>query len=248
MINNYPIIDIFEKKSKFSKLSSQMIYGEKFDIKRRYSNWLKIKTKYDSYEGFIKIKKFKKNFVPNYKIKSIKSLIYKKKNKKFIITKGYLPFASKVKIYSKYKDFYEFERNKWIKRNDLKKIGYINKDFVKIFKMFLNVKYKWGGKSFKGIDCSALLQIFFKFNNISIPRDTKDQVKFFKKNINSFKFSKGNLIFWKGHIAICLNNKSLIHAYGPKKKVLIMQIVKTIEEIKNNAKLNKIKIKRINDY
>ena len=38
-----------------------------------------------------------------------------------------------------------------------------------------------GGKSFKGIDCSALIQIFLNFNNKFCPRDAKDQVKFFKK-------------------------------------------------------------------
>ena len=114
--------------------------------------------------------------------------------------------------------------------------------------MFLNVSYKWGGKTFEGIDCSALLQIFFQYNNISIPRDTKDQVKFFKKIKKSRYFNKGNLIFWKGHIAICLSKYSLIHAYGPKKKVIMMDINSTIEEIKKNAKLEKTKIKRINDF
>ena len=55
-------------------------------------------------------------------------------------------------------------------------------NFVKIFKKFLNVKYVWGGKTFQGIDCSALIQIFFYYNNSFYPRDTKDQIKYTKKN------------------------------------------------------------------
>ena len=55
-------------------------------------------------------------------------------------------------------------------------------NFVKIFKKFLNVKYVWGGKTYKGIDCSALLQTFFNYNNSFYPRDTKDQIKYTKKN------------------------------------------------------------------
>ena len=104
-------------------------------------------------------------------------------------------------------------------------------------KIFNNVKYKWGGNSFKGIDCSALVQIFYKFNNKFCPRDSKDQMKFFNKNVKLKKIKKNNLIFWKGHVAICLSNKKLIHAYGPKKRVVIMNIVKTIKEIDNNANL-----------
>ena len=62
MINNYPIVNIYEKNSLKSKLSSQLIYGEKFQILNKKKDWLKIKTSYDNYIGFIKKKKiFKKN-------------------------------------------------------------------------------------------------------------------------------------------------------------------------------------------
>jgi len=131
-----------------------------------------------------------------------------------------------------------FENDKWIYLKDIKVINYQEKNFVKILKMFINCKYKWGGKTYNGIDCSALLQIFFQFNNKFVPRDTKDQVKFFKKK--NFSLFKKKLIFWKGHIAICVNKNSLIHAYGPKKRVLVMNINKTINEIRQNAKLEVI--------
>ena len=120
-----------------------------------------------------------------------------------------------------------------------------NKNFVKIFKKFLNVKYVWGGKTFNGIDCSALLQIFFIYNNLFFPRDTKDQIKYTKKNLKNRKFKKGDIIFWKGHVAICLNSKKLIHAYGPEKKVIIMPIIETINKIQRTAKLKVKKISKI---
>ena len=59
-----------------------------------------------------------------------------------------------------------------------------------------------------------------------------------KKNL----FDKGDIIFWKGHVAVCLNSKKLIHAYGPRKKVVIMPIKKTIDLIEKTAKL---KIKKV---
>ena len=63
-------------------------------------------------------------------------------------------------------------------------------------------------------------------------------IKIIKKNI----FKKGDIIFWKGHVAICLNSKKLIHAYGPEKKVLMMPIFQTIKRIEETAKL---KVKKI---
>ena len=101
-----------------------------------------------------------------------------------------------------------------LKKNDVMPLNYKQKIFKNI-KMFKNIPYKWGGKSYKGIDCSALVQLFFKFNNLYCPRDTKDQIKYFKK---VKKIKKNAIIFWRGHVAVCLSKNNLIHAYGPKKR------------------------------
>ena len=103
--------------------------------------------------------------------------------------------------------------------------------------MFLNCPYKWGGKTFEGIDCSALIQIYYQYNNKYFPRDTIDQIKKHKSIKLKRKFKKGDIIFWKGHVAVCINSKNLIHAYGPMKKVIIMPINETIKRIKKTAKL-----------
>ena len=116
---------------------------------------------------------------------------------------------------------------------------------MKILNYFRNCRYIWGGKSFKGIDCSALIQLFYLYNNKFFPRDTKDQILFKKGKKKIIDFSKGDIIYWKGHVAICLNKKRLIHAYGPKKKVLIMDIKKTIKLINETAKLKVKKIIKI---
>jgi len=138
-----------------------------------------------------------------------------------------------------------FEKNKWIKQKDITLINKKEKNFVKIFKSYLNCKYKWGGKTYDGIDCSALIQIFYKFNNKFFPRDTVDQIKYKKGSITKKKFKLGDIIYWKGHVAFCINSKKLIHAYGPKKKVIVMPIYKTIKIIEKTANLKVKKICRV---
>ena len=143
-----------------------------------------------------------------------------------------------------------FQKGKFTKQRKLllkflKKLTHKENNFTKIFKKFLEVKYVWGGKTFKGIDCSALLQIFYCYNNSFYPRDTKDQIKYTKKNSKKRLFKKGDIIFWKGHVAMCLNSKQLIHAYGPERKVIIMPIIETINRIEKTAKLKVKKVSRI---
>ena len=74
---------------------------------------------------------------------------------------------------SKIEHYVKIEKNKWIKKVDIKKFNHIENNFTKIFKKFLNVKYVWGGKTFQGIDCSGLLQIFFYYNNSYLVQETQ---------------------------------------------------------------------------
>ena len=245
MENNFfckvPQLNIYEKASKSSKISSQLLYGEKFKILSTNKNWIKIKSNFDNYTGYIQNKSYSKGFNANYKVSSLKANIYKKPNFK---TNIFLSLGSKLSVKETNKNYARIDKNKWIKKKDIKNINYKEKNFIKIFKKFLNIKYIWGGKSYRGIDCSALLQIFYYYNNKFFPRDTKDQIKYLKGNIKR-NYRKGDIIFWKGHVAICLNSKQLIHAYGPEKKVLIMPILKTIKRIENTAKLKVKKIAKI---
>ena len=248
MINNFSLINIYEKPKQYSKLSSQMLYGEKFKILENKGHWLKIKTNYDNYTGYIRKKKFLiKEFVPTFKVSSKKTEIFTKRNKKLIKTNRFLFFASRIKKIEEYKNFIEFEKNKWIKKKHLKKIKFFENNSNKIFKLFLNSKYLWGGKTSDGIDCSSLIQIYFFYNGVFFPRDTKDQIKYCKKKIKK-KFTKGDIIFWKGHVGACLNQIKFIHAYGPRKKVLIMPTIETIKHIRKTAKLNVKKISNIKTY
>ena len=233
----YPCINIYELPSINSKISSQIIYGEKFKVLKKVKNFLKIKTSYDRYHGYIKNKKFINKINLTHKVKVLKTRIYESNN--------FLPFSSEIQILKKKKNYVMFEENKWIKKKDITLINKKERNFVKILNLFNNCKYKWGGKTFKGIDCSALIQIFYKFNNKFFPRDTINQIKF-KKEINKKKkYKRGDIIYWKGHVALCVNSKKLIHAYGPEKKVIIMPIKETISRIEKTANLKVRKVYKI---
>ncbi len=250
MKNNFlkaSVVNINSKPSINSEVTSQILYGEKFQILSKNKRWIKIKTNYDNYIGYIKKDKFNHKFKPTHKIYKLKSKIFRRVNSKFLATTDFLSFASGVEIKSTKKNYIEFEKNRWINKNDLKKINHYEKNYIKVLKLFLGSKYLWGGKTYKGIDCSALMQIYFYYNRIFFPRDSKDQMNFCKK-ITKAKMNRGNIIFWKGHVGMCINKSNFIHAYGPKKKVLIMPTNFTIELIAKTANLIVKKISDIKRY
>ena len=244
---NKSVANIYLKPSPNSEVISQILYGEKFKILLKRKKWIKIRTSYDNYIGYIKNVKFLINFKPAYKISKIKSRIFLKKNNKFLSSNHYLYYGSGVCVRNENRKYIEFEKNKWIKKSDTKNIDHYEKNYIKIFKSFLNTKYLWGGKTCVGIDCSALIQIYFYYNRIFFPRDTKDQIRFCKRK-KSRNLLNGDIIFWKGHVGICLSKFKFIHAYGPKKKVIVMPAIRTIKLIGKTANLKVKKVSNISNY
>ncbi len=242
LTNNLSVVNLFKKPSKKSEIVTQMIFGESFLILKKTSRWLKIKIKEDGYRGYVQNKNFSKFLKPSHKVSILKAKVYKLPNKRKKL--NIIPFGSKIKVLEKKNKFLKFSKG-WINQNDVKLISHVEKNLFKRINIFKNIKYKWGGKSFKGIDCSALIQIFLNFNNKFCPRDTKDQVKYFKKNIKLKDIKKNDIIYWKGHVALAISNKKLIHAYGPVKKTVVMGINQTIKKIEQTAKLKVIGIKRV---
>ena len=243
MRNDLSFINVYKKTNVKSEVVTQLLYGDVFKIIKKKGSWFEIKNDLDNYKGFIKKKKFPLNQKNTHKICKLNANLYFKPNLKNKIKKK-LSFGSKIKIIKKKNNFFKFD-NLWIKKKDLKKINYKTKDIFKSINKFINIKYKWGGKHFTGVDCSGLIQLFINFNNKFCPRDTKDQLKYFRKKIELNNIKKNDLIFWKGHVAVVTSKNNLIHAYGPLKKTVKMSIKKTIDHIYKTANLKVSGIRRI---
>ena len=243
MKSKFPVLNVYKKKTKKSSVVTQLLYGDTFKKLEQKGSWIRIKNDSDNYKGYIKNKKFNLDDKSTHKVYILHAKLYSKPNEKNKIKKK-LSFGSKIKIINRSGKFLKFDKF-WIKKNSLKKINFKAKNYFESINKFINVKYKWGGKHFSGVDCSGLIQLFLNFNNKFCPRDTKDQIKYFKKKISLRNIKKNDLIFWKGHVAIILSKNELVHAYGPLKKVVIMPIKKTIDRIYRTANLKVTGIRRI---
>ena len=238
------IANIYKKNNKNSGIVTQILLGEDFKSQNKIGKFYKGYKAYDKYKGFIEAKdlhldKNKKT----HKIISKECNIYKKPNNKYKLNKKIF-FNSRISILDDKNNFIQ-TKNGWILKKNIKPINFRKKHFLDNIKLYLNTKYLWGGNSPKGLDCSALVQELLKFNNIYCPRDSKDQKKFFRKEISIKNIRKGDLLFWKGHVAIALSNKKLVHAFGARKKVVIMGIKETIKKIYSKSKLPLLCVKRI---
>lgn len=88
-------------------------------------------------------------------------------------------------------------------------------DYVAVAEMLERTPYLWGGKSAFGIDCSGLVQLCLCMAGRSAPRDTDMQAASLGEALpDGERLQRGDLVFWKGHVAIMLDENEAIHASG----------------------------------
>ncbi len=97
-------------------------------------------------------------------------------------------------------------------------VATMESDFVAVAERFLGTPYLWGGKSSLGIDCSGLVQLALGACGIACPRDTDMQEKALGRALalppDLAQMRRGDLIFWKGHVAIVRDAATVVHANG----------------------------------
>ncbi|MCF6369249.1 C40 family peptidase [Rhizobium halophilum] len=86
-------------------------------------------------------------------------------------------------------------------------------DYVDVAVRFIETPYLWGGRSGFGIDCSALVQLSLSMMGRAFPRDSDMQAQA-GTGIKRDELRRGDLVFWKGHVGIMEDERTLLHANG----------------------------------
>jgi cell wall-associated NlpC family hydrolase len=107
-------------------------------------------------------------------------------------------------------------------------------DWVALAETFLGAPYLFGGKTWDGIDCSALVQVAVQAAGGEAPRDSDMQEAELgdPRRLESHRFTRGDLVFWKGHVGIMADENRLLHANGHHMLTAIEPVADTLARLR----------------
>ncbi|ASB50151.1 C40 family peptidase [Alkalitalea saponilacus] len=221
-ISPYSVLSVRREPSEKSELETQLLFGEVFYVDEIMNGWVKIKTEFDGYEGWIDERMYYPVrdkeielwlsapgvIIPTPMFKLIRE---PEKSAQLISAGSRIVFNGEDRnsFVIGHKEFYCQST-----------VPDRTPDLEEIAKGFLNTSYLWGGRNIFGIDCSGLSQVVFKIMGKRLPRNASQQIEHGAMVSFVEEARAGDLAFFDNpegeitHVGICLGQGRILHASG----------------------------------
>lgn len=143
-------------------------------------------------------------------------------------------FGSRLRVLDQVGEFAETPHG-FIPASHLQPLGKWYKDPVEVAGLFLGTPYLWGGNGHSGIDCSGLVQLSLLACGHACPGDSDMQQSLGDEVPEPVALQRGDLLFWKGHVAMMVDDALLIHATGAFMATVVEPAAEAIARIRSKT-------------
>ncbi len=200
---------------------SEMLFGEQIKVIEESDEWVKGINLRDGYEGYVFSGVLDDEpSEPTHKITALRSFAFCEPDFKSPPLRA-LSFQSPLSVMMEDNGFWLLEQGGWVYGAHMSEFAQKSADYVEDALMFLHAPYLWGGRTSIGLDCSALVQLALLGAGYECARDTKDQVGSVGVSVKDEAPQRGDLVYFKGHVGIMIDDTRLLNATSRHMKVCI---------------------------
>lgn len=209
----------------------QLLFGEIFEVLEITGGFAWGQARRDGYVGFVELAALAPaGAAPTHRISAIRTYAFAEPSIKARASGPY-SINSLVVVEAREGRFAKVVGSGWIVEHHLAPIGgAFETDVAAVAERFLGAPYLWGGRESLGLDCSGLVQQALFASGRSCPRDTDQQEAAFGA-VRRADLQRGDLVFWRGHVAMMLDAARMIHANAHHMAVTIEPLDEAMSRI-----------------
>lgn len=217
-----PVADLLGEPRPDAGLDTQLLCGDDVTVFEEREGWAWVQAARDGYVGYVSGGFLgPRGDAPTHVVSAPRSFLYPGPDLR-LPRLGELSLGSSVTV----RDFAETRGTRYallstgeaMIAGHLRPAGEFSGDYVTVAETLLMTPYLWGGATAFGIDCSGLVQLSMRMAGRDVLRDTDMQAATLGEPIqpgDGFSgLRRGDLVFWKGHVAIMTDERTMIHANG----------------------------------
>ena len=203
-----PLVDLL--RDPFGARERQLLLGEGFTVVDRDRGHAFGFARKDGYCGWLPEASLGEATAPTHWVASVGTHLYPEP-RSASRELGALSLGARVEVLRRVDKWAETPVG-YVPASHLRGIGEWLDDPVAVAEAFAGTPYLWGGNSRAGIDCSGLVQVALAACGISVAGDSDLQAAHGSEISGALQ--RGDLVFWKGHVALVVDEARLIHANG----------------------------------
>ena len=226
-----PVVDLL--RSKDGPRERQLLLGDGFEVIEHQDGFAFGRSLKDGYCGYLPENALCAPTQPTHWLAAPASHLYSEPRAQAPQSVG-ISFGSRLSVLGLSGTFAETPHG-FVPASHLQKLGQWYSDPVDVAGLFLGVPYLWGGNGHSGLDCSGLVQLSLLACGQPCPGDSDLQQSLGQAVPDGAPFQRGDLLFWKGHVAMMVDDKLMIHATGAFMATVIEPVAEAITRIREST-------------
>ncbi|WP_430911343.1 NlpC/P60 family protein [Methylobacterium sp. sgz302541] len=228
-----PSAPLYRTPSPDSGIDTEAVRGDAATLYAESGGFALVQLLHDGYVGYLPAGSLGEvGPEPTHRVGAIRSFLYPAPDMKRPPT-GHLSLGAAVAVLGTDGDFLKLGEGEYVFGPHCRPLSAVEPDWAATAARLVGIPYLWGGRTTLGLDCSGLVQMSVELAGLACPRDTDQQERSLGEALplDLDLLRRGDLVFWRGHVGMMLDARTLIHANGHHMSVAVEPLAEAAARI-----------------